>query len=85
MGRRCGHREETLEAGDRRRSSIVADGGGRHRVHRQRGHVAPGVNAATREERWRLHTHGKVNSSPVVADGSMYVSSQDNFLYAVHT
>ncbi|MFF5146151.1 PQQ-binding-like beta-propeller repeat protein [Streptomyces sp. NPDC013157] len=43
------------------------------------------MDAATGEERRRLETGGEVCSTPVVADGTVYVGSEDDFLYAVHT
>ncbi|MFG2375269.1 PQQ-binding-like beta-propeller repeat protein [Streptomyces sp. NPDC048504] len=57
----------------------------RGRVHRQRGHVALGGGRGHGRERWRLQTGGEVYSTPVVADGTVYVGSLDNFPYAMHT
>ncbi|MER5449235.1 PQQ-binding-like beta-propeller repeat protein [Streptomyces sp. NPDC002766] len=37
------------------------------------------------EERWRLETVGEVHATPVVVDGTVYVGSDDDFLYAIHT
>ncbi|MBK3576928.1 PQQ-binding-like beta-propeller repeat protein [Streptomyces sp. MBT65] len=36
------------------------------------------------EERWRPETQGEVYSWPVVAGGTVYVGSKDDFLYAIH-
>jgi len=41
-----------------------------------------GVDRFTRVK-WSFHTHGYVVSSPAVADGTVYVGSNDGYLYAV--
>ncbi len=43
------------------------------------------VDAATGEERWKQETGAARQSSPAVADGTVYVGSLDDFLYAIHT
>jgi outer membrane protein assembly factor BamB len=42
------------------------------------------VDAARGQERRHLETGGEVCSSPVVADGTVYVGSTDDFPYAIH-
>jgi len=41
------------------------------------------VDAATGEEQWTFETGDRINSSPTVLDGTVFVGSNDNNLYAV--
>ena len=41
------------------------------------------LDAATGNERWRFETGREVNSSPTVADGTVFVGSFDNRVYAL--
>ncbi|MFH0769659.1 MAG: PQQ-binding-like beta-propeller repeat protein, partial [Chloroflexota bacterium] len=41
------------------------------------------VNAITGEEIWNISTGGKVTSSPALADGIVYIGSDDGNLYAI--
>ena len=71
---------------------VFPHGGVQHTLTAADGSVYVGNNkglvamdAATGEERWRLQTGREVYSTPVVADGTVYVGGLDNFLYAIHT
>jgi outer membrane protein assembly factor BamB len=41
------------------------------------------VKVDTGEKLWEFPTKGKIDSSPAIKNGVVYVSSQDGFLYAV--
>jgi len=41
------------------------------------------VDARTGDEYWNYATRGRVDSSPAVADGVVYVGSHDHTLYAL--
>jgi outer membrane protein assembly factor BamB len=41
------------------------------------------VDAATGEERWQFKTGGKIFASPWIADGLVYIASQDGCVYAL--
>jgi outer membrane protein assembly factor BamB len=41
------------------------------------------VDSQTRELKWKFRTSGAIFSSPVVADGVIYVGTTDDFLYAL--
>jgi outer membrane protein assembly factor BamB len=41
------------------------------------------VDASTGAERWRVGTGGYVYGSPAIADGTVYIGSYDNNLYAL--
>lgn len=46
--------------------------------------VYPGLGAAQFSKiKWQFHTNGQVLSSPVIADGTLYIGSSDHFLYAL--
>ena len=45
-------------------------------------YTGPGVPQFTRIK-WQFHTRGQVFSSPVVAEGVLFVGSSDHFLYAL--
>jgi len=41
------------------------------------------IDAVTGEEKWRFTTGDKVESSPAVANGIVYIGSNDKNLYAI--
>jgi len=41
------------------------------------------IDAKTGAEQWRVATGKDVHSSPAVADGVIYIGSQDGYVYAV--
>jgi outer membrane protein assembly factor BamB len=43
------------------------------------------LDAKTRQERWQFTTGGHIESAPTVANGVMYVGSDDDYLYALDT
>jgi outer membrane protein assembly factor BamB len=45
-------------------------------------YAGPGVVQFTKIK-WQFHTNGQVLSSPAVADGTLYIGSNDRFLYAL--
>src|SRR5438270_11091033 len=44
---------------------------------------AAGISSAP-AIKWKFHTQGRVFSSPAVVEGTAYVGSSDNYLYAIH-
>jgi outer membrane protein assembly factor BamB len=41
------------------------------------------LDSQTGREKWKFTTRNSIQSSPTVADGAVYVGSDDGYLYAV--
>ena len=46
-------------------------------------HHVYALNASDGSPRWKLLTHGPVNSTPTLVNDVLYIGSQDNYLYAL--